>query len=112
MKKARLLADLIFGVHITLVFVILFGWVFQSISKIYLTALIATLASELSLGYCILTKWEFNLRKKLEPDLNYDYSFLSYYGYKILGNKIPEKVVKYAALIFLTGSLIMYVWNL
>ena len=76
-KKLRyhLFANLIFLLHIVVVFVILFGWHFPSLYLLYLICLSVTLLSEIALGYCILTKWEFALRKKLVPDLNYNWGF-------------------------------------
>ena len=104
-------ANLIFILHLAVVFIVLFGWAFPSISIIYLMMLIATLASEAFLGYCFLTKWDFDLRKKLEPNLNYDYSFLNYYGYKLIGDKFPGGVVRPAALVFLIASIIIYFYR-
>ena len=108
---SKLFANLILLIHLALVFVILFGWHFESIKLVYISALVLTLASEVFLGYCILTKWEFDLRKKDEPNLDYDYSFLSYYAYKLFGNRIPGKFIKYPALGFLIASIILYLWN-
>ena len=103
--KILFLANLVFMVHIALVLVILFGWHFESIHTIYVLILIITLISELFLGYCLLTKLEFDLRKKLDPALNYDSSFISYYGYRLLGLNIPGKYIRYPAIIFLVVSL-------
>lgn len=100
-------ANLVLLVHLILVFVILFGWYFPAIKYFYLASLILTLLSESFYGYCILTKWEFDLRKKVEPDLDYDYAFLSYYGHKA-GVKIKSQTIKYSALLFLIISLIIF----
>lgn len=103
--KYRLFANLIFGLHVATVSVILFGWYFPSLYRIYLITLIATLISEIAFGYCIFTKWEFDLRKKIEPALSYDYTFVSYYVYKLFHINIPGKYVRYPATIFLVVSL-------
>jgi hypothetical protein len=107
MSKNKTLANIILLVHLTLVFIILFGWYFPKIKYLYLASLATTLLSELFLGYCILTKWEFDIRKKVEPTLNYDYTFLSYYAYKA-GIVIDKRIVKYSALAFLLSSLIIF----
>jgi hypothetical protein len=101
------LANLILVVHLALVLVILFGWYFPSIYWLYIGSLAATLLSEAVLGYCILTKWEFDVRKKLEPNLDYDYAFLSYYFYKYIGINIPRRYIKYPAIVFLVVSLVV-----
>ncbi len=107
-SKYQILANLVFIVHLILVLVILFGWYITKIKYIYLWSLILTLISEVVFGFCLLTKWEFDLRKKIDPNLKYDYSFVSYYAYKYLGINPPKKLIKYLALIFLITSIILF----
>ena len=107
MSKNKIFADIILLVHLVLVFIVLFGWYFPHIKYLYLVFLVVTLLSELFFGYCILTKWEFDIRKKTEPTLDYDYSFLSYYAHKV-GIKVNTRIIKYVAFIFLVGSLIIF----
>lgn len=104
----RIFADVIFVSHVLVVFVILFGWYFSTLSDVYIALLAMTFISELLFGHCVLTKWEFDLRKKLEPGLNYNYSFISYYGYKLLGLNPKEKYLRYPALAFLVISIIIF----
>src|SRR5574340_1079932 len=106
--EIQILANIVFLIHLILVIIILFGWYFPSIKYIYLLSLVLTLISEAVFGYCVLTKWEFDLRKKLEPDLKYNYSFVSYYAYKYLGINPPEKLIKYLAIVFLSLSIILF----
>lgn len=103
--KYRILANIVFLFHLLVVFIILFGWYFHFLNFIYICVLLVTLFSEIFLGYCPLTKLEFDLRKKLIPSLNYDYSFLSYYAYKLTGINISGKYIHYPAIIFLLISL-------
>lgn len=103
--KYHVFANIVFLFHILVVFIILFGWYFSSLRLIYVCVLFATLLSEILLGYCPLTKLEFDFRKKLIPNLNYDYSFLSYYVYQLTNINVPGKYVRYPAIIFLTASL-------
>lgn len=107
MNKTRftLLANAIFLFHVALVAIILFGWMLPS-ALVYRMALIVTLLSELLLGYCPLTKWEFSVRKILNPGLDYDYSFFGYYGHKIAQQHISPKLIRYLAIIFLSLSLV------
>lgn len=109
MKIYRLLTDLIFIIHILVVLIVLFGWAFPVLKLIYLLVLIVSLMATLFLNACPLSKWEFDLRKKLDPSLNYDYTFLTYYFYKLGLRKIPSKVIKYSPLVFLSGSITIFI---
>lgn len=71
----------------------------------YIVTLVATLISEVTLGYCFLSEWEFRLRKKARPDLEYDSTFLSYYFYRLSGINIPAVYIRYPAIAFLVLSL-------
>lgn len=104
--KYAILANSILSIHLVIVAIMLFGWMFTSVSYLYLLTLVTTLLFELALGYCPLTKWEFNLRKKLEPNLSYDYSFLSYYGYRLFQHRVSYKFIRYSALTFLVLSIV------
>jgi hypothetical protein len=103
----RLLAELVFIFHLVVVFVIVFGWYFPSLYWFYVATLGITLISEIALGYCFLSKWEFALRKEIAPSLEYDPAFLSYYFYRITGINIPGVYIRYPAIVFLTISLII-----
>lgn len=105
--KYYLLANLIFVLHTVVVFVVIFGWHFKSLHWVYLIVLSLTLISEIIFGCCIFTKWEFDLRKKIEPTLNYDYTFVSYYAYKLLHINIPGRYIRYPAIIFLIVSILL-----
>lgn len=101
----RIGADGIFLLHCAVVLVALFGWYFPGIWYFYITALVSTLISALVYGYCVLSKWEFNLRRKLNPENNYDYTWATYYTRKISNHRIPNSVIKYSALTFIFVSL-------
>lgn len=103
----RILADLIFILHVGVVIVIVIGWYYPALQNFNLIVTLIVLVSEIYFGYCPLTKWEFVLRKKLEPNLNYDSGFISYYVYKIFGLNIPSNKVKYPAIIILVFVLIL-----
>ena len=104
----KISADVIFLVHFVLVFIVLFGWSTPAISNIYVGILIITLLSDLIFGYCILSRWEFYLRKKLNPELNYSYSWTTYYTHQFTQKHISENFFKWAAIIFLAGSLAIH----
>lgn len=107
MKLKRFAADLLFMFHFAVVLILLFGWLFPSLWYLYMLILLATLLSELLLGFCFLSKWEFLLRKKMNPDLDYKYSFSSYYTYKLTQQRLSEKFVQIAAVVFLSSSLVL-----
>lgn len=101
----KIYADLIFIAHLVTLLIILLGWVVPSIWYLYISVLVLTLLSELAFGYCILSKWEFDLRKKINPSLNYNYHWSTFYTYKFTQGRISEKFFDYVTVIFLVMSL-------
>ena len=101
-------AHSIFVVHTIFVIVISVGWAIPGIFYVYLPMLITSLISEIILGYCVLTKWEFDIRKKLYPALNFGSSFIGHYARKIfrIGNSV-KSVQKKRRFSGLTFSLIL-----
>ena len=75
-------ANSIFFIHTGFVLMVLVGWAIPGIFYVYLPMLIASLVSELLLGYCVLTKWEFGIRKRLFPTFRYEHSFFIHYARK------------------------------
>ncbi|MFZ2072705.1 MAG: DUF2784 family protein [Minisyncoccia bacterium] len=110
-KLIIITANLVFLFHCVVVFVILFGWCFGKLYIIYPMVLLITLIFESIFGYCILTEVEFKLRKKTEPDLDYDYSFLTYYMYKVYNLKIPRQLLDSIYITFLIISLSIYYYH-
>lgn len=106
--KNILLANLIFSFHFVLGLFLISGWHFASLHWLYISALALTLVSEVILGYCILSKWEFDLRKREDSNLDYDPAYLSYYTYKFLKLNIPRPYIKYTAIIFLITMLTIH----
>lgn len=90
--------------------IVLIGWYYPVFQTAHLITASLVLLAEIFLGYCPLTRWEFLLRKKVEPDLNYDSSFLSYYAYKILRMNIPGRKIKYPAVVFLIAVLALNIF--
>ena len=106
-----LLANFVFLFHCFVIFIILFGWTFGKLSILYPITLIITLILESILGYCILARIEFNLRKKIKPDLDYDSSFISYYLYRIYNFKISRAFMDTVYVLFLIISLCIYYYS-
>jgi len=90
-SKNLFLANFIFGVHLLVVLINLTGWYFESFRWFYIGILSITLLSNLLLDYCPLTRWEFNLRKKINPNSNYGSSFLAQYFLRVFRLDIPAK---------------------
>ena len=106
----RIIADIIFLAHFLVLVIALFGWLVPSLWYVYMTVLILTLLSDLAFGYCILSKWEFDLRKKINPELDYRYSWTTFYTYKYTQNIISERFIERAAQVFIIGSLIFNIY--
>lgn len=109
MKLYRIVADGIFCLHCAVVVVITFGWLFENLWILYVATLVITLTSELSLGYCFLSKWEFDLRKRIHSDIDYDYSFSSYYTNKLTHHKfkLSSEFIEKSGQFFLVASLLI-----
>lgn len=97
----RILADCVFVLHLVIVLVALFGWVSPRLWNIYMVLLLATLISDIVLGYCILSKLEFDLRKKIDPDSRYDFTWTTYYTHKITNKRISNTFFKRTAITYL-----------
>jgi hypothetical protein len=52
---------------------------------LFLLLLVSTALSEIIFGYCILTKWEFDLRRKLDQNKQFDTSCIFHYVRAIFG---------------------------
>lgn len=105
MSFYRIGADTIWLIHFGVVCIALFGWLLPQIWFLYLAVLVGTLISTSTLGYCVLSKWEFDLRKKLNPTLVYDYMYSSYYTYRLTGGYISNAFLARGGVVFAALSL-------
>jgi len=103
----RFAADFIWIVHFFVVVIVLFGWLVPSFWFVYIAVVTGALISELLLNYCFLSKWEFDLRKKINQKLNYDYSYTSYYTYKLTHQHLSGRFLARAGIVFTTFSLVV-----
>jgi len=94
----RLGANTLFLLHVLLVIVVVFGWMVPKIWPLYLTALVVTLISDIVFGYCLLSKWEFDLRKKIDPSTDYNFTWTTFYTYKFTNKRISDRFYKRAAI--------------
>ncbi len=101
----RIGADSIWFLHFAVVCVALFGWLAPSIWFAYVAVLAGTLISTLTLGYCILSKWEYDLRQKVNPSVTYDFIYSSYYTYRLTRGYLSSTFLARAGVIFTGVSL-------
>jgi hypothetical protein len=105
---ARLGADCIWLLHFLVVVVVLFGWTVPRIEALYAFTLISVLLSNIWWDYCFLSKWEFDLRRFAEPELDYDYTYTSYYTHKLTRGHLSKNFLRWTGLGFTTASLVIY----
>ena len=106
------LADyLLFGLHIVVIVINLFGWIFRKTRRIQLITILATTFSWIVMGiwygwgYCFLTDWEWDIKMKLgESDL--PYSFVQYLSNNILGMDLTSSFVDSITLIAFLVALV------
>jgi len=104
------LANTIFLVHSVVFAGVFFGWLMPSFWKWYLALLVVVLISDIYLGYCFLSKWEFALRKFANPKLRYDYSFTFYYTRKLTGSALPKTFIEWTGFIFLISMIVIILY--
>lgn len=100
-------ADVIWIFHFLVVFIALFGWLFPSIWYVYMAVLGGTLMSLFAFNYCFLSKWEYDLRRKVDPTLNYEYAYASYYTYRLTVGRLRPQFLSWLGMFFVTASLVI-----
>ncbi len=89
----RRIADTILLLHIVVVVIILFGWALpQQLFWMYQTTVILTFVlGVLHRGTCILTKYEWQFRRKYQLGEYNDSLFIPFYLKRYLGIAVSEK---------------------
>ena len=100
-----LLANCIWLLHFFVVFIALFGWVFPKLWPLYIATLLSVLMSNLLYNYCVLSKWEYDLRKKINPETEYDFSYASYYTYRLTQGRLSPTFLRSTGILFVSLSL-------
>lgn len=103
----KTIANGIFVFHILIVIIVLFGWLIPGFWYVYMGILVSTLLSDLVFGYCILSKWEFDMRKKINPRIDYDYTWATYYTHRYTNHRISNTTYKQLSIIYITTSLLL-----
>ncbi len=106
------IANSLFLIHASFALLVLVGWAIPGLVYVYLPLLLTSLIAERLLGYCVLTKWEFAIRKRLCPASHYEHSFLIHYGRRLFrierSDELSKKSTKcggYAFSLLLLSSL-------
>jgi hypothetical protein len=101
-------ANFLVLIHIAVLVILLAGFMIEKPVWLYPSVLMITLGTQLATDSCVLTKWEFFFRKKIDPSLSYDASFLSWYAYKYSQVRIPSSFLRIVSYLFLSASLYIY----
>jgi hypothetical protein len=95
----------IFILHCIAFAIILFGWLWPSIWPLYIAIITYTLFQNWILGYCVLSRWEFSLRRMINPKLRYDFNFTTYYTYKLTHRRLSTQLIQRLGTVFLMTSI-------
>ena len=101
----RIVADALFLVHLLLFILVLTGYLFPKLWYPYMIAISITLISDIIFDCCLVSKWEFDLRKKANPAIEYNYTFATFYTYKLTNSRMSDIFYRRMAVIFLALSL-------
>lgn len=103
----RIAADALFVFHFFVVMFVLFGWSIYALKPWYIGLLIITLIQHTFLGYCVLSKWEFNLRKKFSPEIDYNSTWVTFYTRRWSETFLTDGGFRILAIFFLITSLVI-----
>lgn len=103
----RIFADGIWIFHLCVVLISLFGWLIPSIWYVYIAVLAAVFVTNTLFDYCLLSKWEFDLRTRIHTTLVYDYAYTSYYTYRLTRGYLSRNFLRYAGIGFTGASLVI-----
>ncbi len=96
--------------HVPIVLVIVFGYLLNGfLSYFYFALLVVTLFSWIFLGYCPITKWEFDIRSKYMKMPKYNYEYLHFWGHKYLHINLSVKKIRFYSIVFLVISIITWI---
>lgn len=95
----------VFLFHSVVTFIICFGWLWPEIWLPYTALLVYVLFQNLILGYCVLSRLEFSLRRMIDPKLRGEFDFTTYYTYKLTHRRLSTQFMRIAGIIFVATSL-------
>ena len=96
---------MIFILHLGVVFINIMGWLFPILRPLYQITLLVTIISWVTTTSCILTVWEFKLRKIVNPRIEeYEYQFIDFYLRKWFKGSARPQFIHRIGLLFLVAS--------
>lgn len=100
-------------VHPVVTLVILLGWAHEDLFCLHGFFVFLTVLSWVFYGHCVLSDWEYKLRKKLDSDIElYEYGYLHYHLRKLTPIAPDKKFIKRIGMPFLVCLLIVWCFNL
>ena len=102
-QLAFILANTILGTHFLYGALLLVGWSFSGVKFLYLSSLLLWIGSWNFLGYCPLTKWEFQIRKMYDPTINVETEIIQHYVNKFFDVLVPARVIFSTGLVLFTA---------
>lgn len=103
----RIGAETIFLIHFAVVFIAVFGHLFPSLWLLYLSVLVGALVSKTVIGYCFLSRWEYDLRTRIDPSIRYEYAYSGYYFTWLTGKLVSTRFVSTVGSVFLTSAILI-----
>jgi len=99
-------------VHLTIIFVNVFGWIFSRYIRVHLICVLTTAFSWFimgiwyGLGYCFITDWQWQVKMKL-GETNLPASYITFILQKMGIYQIPSNFIERATLIIFLLALII-----
>lgn len=92
----RVAAETIFVTHAISIVIIVCGWAVPVLYPFHLVLLFGGGLLQMMLGHCFLSRLEFALRKKLDPNIAYDSAYITHYMQSIFGDQIRPAFMRVA----------------
>jgi hypothetical protein len=115
MNSLLLLDVLLTIVHVVIICVNLFAWIWKKTRKLHFVLAMVTLASWFilgiwfGLGYCPVTDWQWEVKSKL-GERNLPASFVEYYSEKITGYNFSTSFIDFVTLGSFLVAILMSVY--
>ena len=101
----------LFSIHLLLIVINMFGWIFRKTRKIQLVTILATSFSWFVMGiwygwgYCLLTDWEWDIKRQL-GETNLPPSFIYYLSNKTFGLDLAPAFLDSLTVVVFASALI------
>ncbi len=106
------LADSVSLVHLGVVIIAAFGWWLLPHHPLHLTILLATLASWLFTGSCILARVEYWLRRQYLSDVpRYEHGYLHFHLHRLAGYAPSLRFIRAWGYVYLTSASLLWIAN-